>query len=206
MTRPVVSDTAERLYTALGPLPQGDEAQGWPLLRFCGVVTGPVAEVDGLASDTDTQVGWGPLLDVSLAPTKALPWLGQFVGAVVPEGMPDADARTLIEHAPGLKRGTPAAIVAATRLYLSGSGLVTLTERVGGDAYAVDVAVFGAQVTDLPALTAAVQATLPAGMLLTVTVASGWTIADMEARYVAGTVADVEADFATIHLFESELP
>src|SRR5574343_551207 len=120
MARPVVPDPVEELYRALGPITAGDAEQGWALLKFCHAVAGPVAAVADLAYDTDTKTGWQDLLDVSAAPAMVLPWLGQFAGAVIPDGMPAADARTLIQDAPGWKRGTPAAIVAATRLFLAG--------------------------------------------------------------------------------------
>jgi hypothetical protein len=196
------------LYQAMGPLRAGDEANGWPLRTFCDVVSAPISEVAALADETDTQIGWGLLFNPTTCPLKALPWLGQLVGADIPTGTPPADARTIIRDLPGWKRGTPAAIVAATKLYLSGSGVVSIIERPGGDPYAVTVAVVGSQITDLAGLTAAVKATIPAGLKLTIEAQAGWHIADFEARHALDDITAFEAAWVgrTVHDFESELP
>jgi hypothetical protein len=190
----------------MGPLTRGDEGQGWPLLRLCEVIAAPVAEVDGLAADTDTQVGWGPLLDPDLCPAKALPWLGQMIGVTVPVGTPEVDARYLVTHSPGWSRGTPPAVLAAARRWLNGDRRAVLTERAGGDAYAVGVTVYAAQVINLTALTSSVRAALPAGLSLTVTVLTGWTIAQMETDLAGHDIAYIESHWATLAGFETQIP
>src|ERR1041385_2415763 len=72
------------------------EAQGWPLLKWCQVVAAPAAVVESYVADTDTQVGWRPLLDPSICPADALPFLGQFVGAQVPVGSDEVTARAIV--------------------------------------------------------------------------------------------------------------
>ena len=206
MTRPAVTVTAERLYEAMGPFQDGDEANGWPLLHLCDAITQPAAEIEGYAADTDTQVGWQPMLDPALCPTRALPFLAQWVGAVVPVGADEATARAIVTHSPGWARGTPASVIAAARLWLTGGQHVTLNERYGGDAYAVEVVVYTAEVIDLTSLTAAVKAALPAGFALTVTVLTGWTIAQMESETSTHNVAYVESNWASVAAFESQLP
>lgn len=204
MTRPAVSASAEDLYRALGPIPAGDEGLGWPLLLFCATVIAPVGVVADLASDSESQVGWGPILDPRVCPADALPWLGQLVGAQVPVGAPEVTARAIVSHSPGRARGTPASVLAAARLWLTGAQHATLTERFGGSAYAVRLTVYAAEVVDLVQLTAAVKASLPAGFTLTVTVLAGWTIAEMESETT--TIAAAEAAFATINDFETQIP
>lgn len=206
MARPVVSQTAEDLYQALGPMRDEDEALDWPLLRFCQAIAAPVAEVAELALDTETQVGWGPILDPTVCPAKALPWLGQFVGAVVPVGSDETTARAIVMHSPGWARGTPASIIATAQLWLTGAQHVDLEERAGGSAYAVEVTVYEAEVIDLASLTAAVQAALPAGFSLTVTTLAGWTVDEMETQTSADDVAYVESNWATVTAFEQQLP
>lgn len=206
MTAPSVSPVAGRLYEALGPLAEQDEDYDWPLLRFVDVVSAPIADVDSLASETDDHPVWGPLLDPAVCPAKALPWLGQLVGAVVPTGSPEATARAIVTHSPGWARGTPASLVAAAQLWLSASRHVVLTERPGGDAYAVTVTVYSAEVIDLASLTAAVQAATPAGLILTINAIDGWTVNEMETETAANDVAYVEATWATVTDFERQLP
>lgn len=208
MTRPVVSDTTERLYQALGPFTEGDEAGGWVLLKLCDVVTAPIADVEYFAADTDTAVGWSVMLDPTLAPERALPWLGQLVGAVVPVGSTEADARAIVRAVPTWARGTPAAIVAAVRLLLTGTKSATLTERYGGSAYAVRLNVYAAEVPDVTALTAAFKAALPAGIVGTVQVLIGWSVAQLETHFSGQTVANVESAYAgqTVADVERTLP
>ena len=206
MTRPTVTVTAERLYAAMGPFQDGDEANGWPLLHWCDTVTQPAAEIEGYAADTDTQVGWQPMLDPALCPTRGLPFLAQWVGAVVPVGADDATARAIVTHSPGWARGTPASVIAAARLWLTGSQHVVLTERYGGDAYAVMVTVYTREVVDLTSLTAAVKAALPAGFASTINSLTGWTIAEMESETSTRNIAYVESHWATVTAFESQLP
>ena len=149
MSRPTVSVTAERLYEALGPMQDQDDVNGWTLLKFCDALTASAAEIEGLAADTDTQVGWQPLLDVTTAPAKVLPYLGMFVGAQITPALSEEQARTLIRSAPGQRRGTVEAIKDAARLWLTGTKLVTVNERPGGNAYQFEVVVYAAQALDV---------------------------------------------------------
>jgi hypothetical protein len=199
--RPTVSDVAELLYVACGPMRDGDEEQGWPLLHLCHAVSLPGAEVDEPAGG---DVGWSTLLDVDTAPAKALRWLGQFVGVAVPATASEALARGMVRARQGWGRGTPAAMVAAAQLWLTGTQQVTLSERSGGDPYAVEVTVYGAEVVDLARLTAAVTAAKPAGILLTLTVLAGRTFAEAETEYTGMTFAEVEAAVAPATFAEEE--
>jgi len=208
VTRPTVSITAERLYEALGPMQDQDDTHGWALLHLCDALTATAAEIEDLAADTDTRVGWQPLLDVILAPPKVLPYLGMFAGAVVTPGLTVDQQRALIRSAPGQRRGTVQAVKDAARLWLTGAQTVTVTERAGGDAYAVRVTVYEAEVVDTAQLTAAVQASIPAGLSLDLIISEGWTYDALEARYTADTYDDVETIWAglTYTEFERELP
>lgn len=206
MARPVVSVTAERLYEALGPMQDQDDVNGWVLLHFCDALTRDAADVEALVAETDTQAGWGPLLDPTTCPVKALPFLAMFSGAVVTPQLSETQIRALIKSSPAQARGTPAAIVGAAQLWLTGTKFVGLTERAGGDAYAVTVTVYESEVIDVTQITAAVKAAMPAGLNLTFTVSPGWTIAQMETALAANNVAYVEANWATVNNFERQHP
>lgn len=207
MTRPVVSAVADRVYTALTPFGEQDEAYGWPLLRFCDALTAAAAGVEALAADTDAAAGWSGLLDADVCPPQGLAVLGQMVGVQVPPGADAVTARALVKARGGWGRGTPAAIIAAARLTLTGGKHVTLTER-DGSAYRVRVTVYTAEIPDLGALTAAFNAALPAGIVGTVEVLTGWTIAQGETFFTGQTVAQAETYFAgqTVATAEQHLP
>jgi hypothetical protein len=194
VTRPTVTPVAERVYTALAPFTEQDEAYGWPLLLFCDVLTSAAADVEAFAADTDTAPGWSVLLDPTTCPARALPFLGQMVGVQIPPATDEATARALVLARAGWGRGTPFAVLAAVRLYLTGSQTASLTER-DGSAYRVKATVYTAEVPDLDALTAAFNAALPAGIVGTVEVLTGWTIAQGETFFTGQTVAQAETYF-----------
>jgi hypothetical protein len=125
MTRPVVSAVAERIYTALDPFTEQDEAYGWPLLTFVHVLTSAAAGVEALAADSDDAAGWSALLDPDTCPPAGLPFLGQMVGVQVPPGATAVTARALVKAHGGWGRGTPAAIIGAAQLTLTGGKHVT---------------------------------------------------------------------------------
>lgn len=206
MARPVVSDAAERLYAALGATTVGDDTN-WLLLQLCEAVTQPLAVVDTLAADTVDGVGWSSVLDLTRAPAYALGWLAQFVGVRTLPGLDDAAQRLRIAGTEGWRRGTPAAIEAAAKQWLTGTQLVTLTER-SSSAYTIEITVYTAQATDPDQLQRAIEAAIPAGIIATVNIIAGWTVAEFEADYSGQTVADVESDFTGMDIddFERTLP
>lgn len=75
------------------------------------------------------EPGWSQALDITRAPTYLLPWLGQFVGARVDPTLRDDLQRYLIENAPGMKRGTPAAIIAVVQPFLAHGYSASIAER-----------------------------------------------------------------------------
>lgn len=210
MTRPVVSPVAERVYTALGPFTEQDEVQGWPLLRYCHALTLAAADVETFAGDVDNPngsitPGWVILLDPDTCPTKGLPFLGQMIGVTVPSGADDATARALINAKGGWGRGTPAAIIAAAQAQLTGGRHVTLLER-DGSAYRLKVTTYTAETPSTAALHAAVQAALPAGLVVTYDLLTGWLISEMETEESTQTIAYLEAHWATVGAFETQIP
>jgi hypothetical protein len=207
VTRPVVSAVAERIYTALAPFTEQDEAYGWPLLTFVHVLTSAAAGVEALAADSDDAAGWSALLDPDTCPPGGLPFLGQMVGVQVPPGATATTARALVKAHGGWGRGTPAAIIGAAQLTLTGGKHVTLTER-DGSPYRVKVTTYTAETPDTAALEAAVDAALPAGLVATFDLLTGWTVDEMETHYSGYTIDAMEADVAgeTLDDFERTLP
>lgn len=213
--RPIVSDAAEELYEALGAQAAGDnEADGgsWALLKLCHAVTLPIQAVNDLAADVvdaDGEVvrpGWQLLLDVDHVPLPYLGFLGQMVGVALAPGLDEESQRLRVRSALGWQRGTPAAIVAAARQWMTGERRVMLTERHMGSAYRIQASVYEAEAVDVDQLYRALRAAVPAGIILTLAVEIGWTIAQMEAGTVGDTIANLEAAYATVSDFERETP
>ena len=179
-------------------------------VKALGVMFDQVADLvtpTGYLEDGTLVPGWSVLLDPNNCPTQFLPYLSQFNGTGVPPGTADAAARSQIKAEGGFSRGTVAAIIAAAQRTLTGSQSVAVLERtgpLGADPYQIILIVNPLQVTSLAALTVAVNAVKPAGILLNIVQSTGWTIGQMEASYA--TISALEAAFVTIGGLENDQP
>lgn len=89
---------------------------------------GLLQSIYDLCGDTPQGPGWSQIVDVTRAPTDALPWLAQFVGVRLPASLPDAQARAAVVAETGWHRGTATSLVAAAQAFLT-TGTVTIAER-----------------------------------------------------------------------------
>lgn len=196
MSKPVVGSFGAELYEAVEPLAWADEENGWALLTLCGAIGEMFQQVRDLGSpDPDGNPGWSQLLDVTRCPTAYLPWLGQFVGVQVDTSLTDTQQRSQITNEAGMARGSLAAIRGAAQKYLTGSRTVQILERVGGDAYAFTVVTYTSETPDSAAVSAALAAAKPAGLVMTYEAVTGQIWAQLEANYA--TWADVIAAYTT---------
>lgn len=192
--------------------------------------------LDAVAADGDDgSPGWLKLVDPDAADTVGqVAWAGQLVGATVPPGASLVEARAAVTDSPGWQRGTPDAIRAAARPFLQpGSGDVMLTERAGGDAWALSivarddqiggnryykvkatyatyaalasgVASYGALVANQAAAQAAALAAVPAGIIATFTVVPAWTYADAASEWASyGALAAAVADYQALLFYST---
>ena len=182
------------LYGALEPLTREDEALGYPLAIYVQALGHLFQEVVALARDTTALPGWAGLMDPATAPDDALGWLGQLVGVTIPLGTDPADARAAILARTGFERGTPEAIVVAAQRTLVGSRHVLISERYGGNAWALGVFTITSETPSPAATLAAILEQKPAGITLTFTTVSGQTYATLLA---VGTYATVNSTYDT---------
>jgi hypothetical protein len=133
------------------------------------------------------HIGWGALLDVSVCPAQALDWLAQFAGAIVRDDMTDDQKRIVIQSLAGFARGTPATMIAAAKLLLTGTQWVRIIER-SPDAYSLVVETLAAQTPDPVAVLAVLIAAKPAGLILSYIVEEGATWADVVGTWGAQTL------------------
>jgi hypothetical protein len=170
---------AERVYAEVEPMTRHDAEQDWALLVYLGGLLNPtLQEVEDYAADTPTRPGWAGIMTVDDAPTKALPWLAQFVGVQLEPGLSDADQRDRIRSTDGWKRGTRASIIGAAKQYLTGDKLVIIRERdpaacATEPAYGLTVITYASETPDSAKVLAAILAQKPAGIVLNYVVASG---------------------------------
>jgi hypothetical protein len=202
MTAPAVT---EHWLDEFGVVQPGDDQAGSPLrtlLGGMGIAFGPLHD---LVRESDEGPGWSQLLDAARAPSWALPWLAQLAGVTLTPGAPADGWREEITSPPAFRRGTPDAIVDATRRTLTGDQRVTLRERDGGP-WQITVITYTAQTPDPAAAERAARSQKPAGLLMTFRVDPGWSVGEIEAAYSTRTVGDIEGAFASVGDLESNLP
>lgn len=193
MPRPVVTDTTEEAYAAMRPLVQRDEENGWTGLHLVESIGRLLDPVEQLIRDSDLGPGWSAIVDVDRAPVEYLPWTGQIVGVRFKSTLTEAQMRQRIRDQEGRKRGTPGAMLDAISDTLTGSKIILLEERYGGDAYHFRVSVYEAQTPDPAATEAALLRQKPAGLTYDFILLGGATYAELDADF--GTYADMDAAF-----------
>jgi hypothetical protein len=180
MNIPTIGPFGTDIYAELEPLTKQDSLYGWSLLYYLGAIGTMFDEIETYARDgPNGEAGWSIILDVTRAPYKALPWLGQFVGVYVPDTLSDAVARARIVSHPNFQRGTLAAIIAAAQTNLTGVKGVLVTERYQGDAYSLYVATRAAQTPSPTQTQKDILAAKPAGLSLTFETLAGQTFQEL---------------------------
>lgn len=181
MPMPVVTPTSLEAWEALGPWHDEDAASGtYDLLRFVAAVGDLLDVVNVWSRDTDTDPGWGVLMDPDRTPSEALGWLAQFAGANLLVGLDDASQRLRVKDASGTRRGTVAAMVAAAQQWLTGSRQVLIFER-DTSAYHLKVRTYIGETPDQAKVLAALLAEKPASLVLAYEVTAGATYAQIHA-------------------------
>lgn len=198
MATPALTFTGEALYEALAPLAAEDEDHGYALAHYSGAQATMLDQVADWSRDQDDGTpGWAILMDPDRCPPEALDWLAQFVGVRFPFAMDPATKRARIKSTDGFKRGTPAAVRAAAQQFLTGSKTVYMTERWGGNAYAVRIATLASETPNPTLVTAALMDQKPGGILLTYQTVTGQDFNALRDTHT--DFADVTATFVTFN-------
>jgi hypothetical protein len=87
---PILVAIAERLRDRTAPLAPDDDAHGYAHAYLCGSLGAIFAEVAEVFDPEGDTPPLAPLLDPTLCPAWALPWLAQMVGIVLPDGLSEA--------------------------------------------------------------------------------------------------------------------
>jgi hypothetical protein len=125
-----VGDVTERLYDNLYPLTGYEAHNGYPLLAYIqGIGIMFQTGADLIQDGPDGEPGWSIVLDINRVPDEGLQWLGQFIGMHFYVGITPDQMRQQIRDHVSWQRGTAASIIAAVRLFLTGTQTVQLVER-----------------------------------------------------------------------------
>ena len=130
-----------RLRERTAPLAPDDDAYGFAHAYLAEALMRPFREFQEAFDPPGDVPPMGTLLDPETCPAWALPWLAQFVGASIPEGATDEQARAIIANLSSFHRGTPAAMTAAAQAFLTGNKTVLFRER-DGSAYRLEVVTY----------------------------------------------------------------
>jgi tail protein P2 I len=130
-------------------------------------------QVELYTFDAGEDWGWTVLYDPARCPPESLPHLAQYVGEVLPAGSTVADQRTLISGRAHMRRGTPWAISASLKPYLTGAQAVLVTERYGGVADELLVNTYGGQTPDPTQVLEVLKSVIPADVRLTYVTSAG---------------------------------
>lgn len=184
MSRPEVCETAEELYSALGPFTVGDEDNDWHLLRFCDALTSVLTErVHEIAADRDGRPGYQIVFDPEACPSYALAYLGQFVGVALEPALSEDEQRRKITVPEGWRRGTTAAMISAVQRTLTDTQTVIFQERYPDNAYNLSVRTLAEETPDEAATLRAILTQKPIGIKLSYEAIVGLTWDDLAAEY-----------------------
>jgi len=140
-----IKDVTQRIYDSLEPLAKPDESLGWPLLAFIntmGEMFQPAADL--IEDGPNGEPGWSVILDINRAYDEGLDYLAQFLGLHFYVGIDNLTKRQQIRDHVTWQRGTANSIIAAVRLFLTGTKTVVLTER-DTSAYHLTVRIWQAE-------------------------------------------------------------
>ncbi len=125
---------------------------------------------------------WGRVMDPSICPNDALPWLAQFVGVAIPKIATEAEARTLVKGESGLERGTLGSIERACKRILGATPFAVL-ERTNPNTAAAEAYAFTVIIPTgggAPGLKEAIEEVKPAGLY--------FGIDEVSNRWIEGTL------------------
>lgn len=166
MARPTVPAVTEHWYDELKTTQPGDEGRDWPFLKLLGGMGAAFGPLHDIVRDTADGPGWTILFDPARCPAWALPWLAQFAGVQLPEGITEAEQRQRIVSPPAFERGTLAGMRAAVSATLTGTRFVRILER-NGTPYQLAVVSRTPETPDPAASERAARSQKPAGLILT---------------------------------------
>jgi hypothetical protein len=192
-----------------------------PLIDYLETIASLFSEVELYAMDwyDDDGVlheGWTSLFDPDLCPAKALPYLAQYVGEVLPEGLWETDeaaAREWINDNPNSRRGTNRAIFLAAQRRLTGSRLVSIVNRDGlgtdEDVDRLTVATYIVETPDPEGTRRDIESVAPYDVDLNIELRTGQSWGDVRATYASWTDVmnanvtwgEVAADLAGFNVF-----
>jgi hypothetical protein len=170
-----------RLADRAGPLQsvEVDAQNGYAFGNLCEGMMRPFEDIALLVDAEDGTSPWVPLFDVDLCPDWALPWLAQVVGVRLPAAVTGDQAREYIKTLSFEQIGKPETIRKVVQSQLTGDKTVYFRERDGGDAYALEIVTITSETPDAAAISRAILAAVPSGIIVRYRTVLGWDYQQM---------------------------
>jgi hypothetical protein len=183
---------SDSLRDLLQPMFYDDINQSSALSIYLGSLGDPLFQlVEDWASDTDNgEPGYSLLVDANRVPFNNIPWLAQFVGAVIWTTLPEDQARAQLKGLGTWKRGTVAALEAAAAPLLTGSQTVSVKER-DTSPYHFQVYTLASETADQNKVLAALLSQKPAGLVMNYFMYAGQKAVTLKSSALRGSPADV---------------
>lgn len=195
MTRPTISDAAERLVRFIGEdILTPDETHGWTFTLLLDVLAVNHETFEEIFRARDGRPGFAGFLDPDACPTVQLPALAMWAGATVTPAMTDDEMRARIIDRPARRRGSPGRIAAAVAVTLTGGRWVDIIERDGGP-YQITVRTYTSQTPEPTAAAAAAAVAAPWWILTSHQLVAGQTWGSAQQKYA--TWGDAQAAYPT---------
>jgi Phage tail protein (Tail_P2_I) len=203
-TDPGLGITGRDLFNATRPAgyAEADTDKAWA--RFLGALSLLNDPVAVIARSFGGHDRWTQLASPRRCPEEWLPVLAQWAGLRRFDAMTSGEVRELIgPTAPGMWRGTRAAMIAAVRRFMPpgmADNYLYFEERADGDPYALRVFTYSFIEHDPELVEAALQTAKPAGLLLNYEVRRGQNFDMLRRRHA--NFAEVNASyesFAHVH-------
>lgn len=204
MPAPAPDTVAQEILDALAPMLYNDVGDNLATY-LTSIANVGIQEVEDYASDDPVTgaIGWSMVIDIDRAPDVALPWLAQFVGVVLDEGLTLAQQRQQIIDAANWKRGTPQALKDAPKPFLTGTKSVIFRERFGGSGK-LTVITYTSETAISAKVLAALMAVKPAGIVLNYEVHDGQDFQSLLTNHP--TFANVFSSYTTFYGIVSDQP
>jgi hypothetical protein len=134
MPKPEPGVIGEALYEAMGFWASEDADNDWTMLAICDAIARtcfePVYQVVG--EGPNGEAGWTLRLDPDNGPVDGLPFLAQWVGAVLTAGMDEIQRREEVREPTGWARGRLPSITLITKRELTGEKWIRIRPRTPG--------------------------------------------------------------------------
>jgi hypothetical protein len=180
----------QTLTGLLQPMFYDDIHQSDALAKYLGTLSAEFEIIEQWARDSDLgQIGYSVLVDANRVPYYAIPWLAQFVGVTITQGLSVTQQRQQLLGLGNWKRGTVAALKAAPLPLLTGSQTVMVKER-DTSPYHFQVMTYAVETTDSTKVLAALMTQKPAGLVMTYIVFSGQKAFAIGSSALRGTPPD----------------